>query len=47
VAAFAAYAPAWMRFLVVRYWWRLLVGLLVVPLQMSLIQLAKSYNNDW
>jgi alpha-glucoside transport system permease protein len=44
IAAFAAYALAWMRFpgrtlLVV-----LIVGLLVVPLQMSLIPLLRLYN---
>ena len=45
IAAFAAYALAWMRFpgrgLVVA----LVVGLLVVPLQMSLIPLLRLYNN--
>jgi alpha-glucoside transport system permease protein len=44
IAAFAAYALAWMRFpgraLVVV----LIVGLLVVPLQMSLIPLLRLYN---
>ncbi len=44
IAAFAAYALAWMRFpgrgLVVA----LVVGLLVVPLQMSLIPLLRMYN---
>ena len=45
IAAFAAYALAWMRFpgrgLIVA----LVVGLLVVPLQMSLIPLLSLYNN--
>jgi alpha-glucoside transport system permease protein len=45
MAAFAAYALAWMRFpgrgLIVA----LIVGLLVVPLQMSLIPLLSLYNN--
>ena len=44
IAAFAAYALAWMRFpgrgLIVA----LVVGLLVVPLQMSLIPLLRLYN---
>jgi len=44
IAAFAAYALAWMRFpgrgLIVA----LVVGLLVVPLQMSLIPLLRMYN---
>jgi alpha-glucoside transport system permease protein len=45
IAAFAAYALAWMRFagrgLVVV----IIVGLLVVPLQVSLIPLLRLYNN--
>jgi alpha-glucoside transport system permease protein len=44
IAAFAAYALAWMRFggrgLIIA----LVVGLLVVPLQMSLIPLLRMYN---
>ncbi len=44
IAAFAAYALAWMRFpgrgLIVA----IVVGLLVVPLQMSLIPLLRLYN---
>ena len=44
VAAFAAYALAWMRFPGRALLVAAVVGLLVVPLQMSLIPLLKSYN---
>jgi alpha-glucoside transport system permease protein len=44
VAAFAAYALAWMRFPGRALFVAGVVGLLVVPLQMSLIPLLKSYN---
>ncbi|MEP3350797.1 MAG: carbohydrate ABC transporter permease [Marinomonas sp.] len=44
VAAFAAYALAWMRFSGRALFIAAVVGLLVVPLQMSLIPLLKSYN---
>lgn len=44
VAAFAAYALAWMRFPGRAIMVACVVGLLVVPLQMSLIPLLKSYN---
>ncbi|AEF56443.1 carbohydrate ABC transporter permease [Marinomonas posidonica] len=44
VAAFAAYALAWMRFPGRALLIAGVVGLLVVPLQMSLIPLLKSYN---
>jgi alpha-glucoside transport system permease protein len=44
VAAFAAYALAWMRFPGRALFVAAVVGLLVVPLQMSLIPLLKSYN---
>jgi alpha-glucoside transport system permease protein len=44
IAAFAAYALAWMK-LPMRGWLiAVIVGLLVVPLQMSLIPLLKLYN---
>lgn len=44
VAAFAAYALAWMKFPGRALLVATVVGLLVVPLQMSLIPLLKSYN---
>ncbi len=44
VAAFAAYALAWMRFPGRSLILAVIVGLLVVPLQMSLIPLLKMYN---
>ncbi|MGG7516302.1 carbohydrate ABC transporter permease [Allorhizobium undicola] len=44
VAAFAAYALAWMQFPGRSLLIALIVGLLVVPLQMSLIPLLKMYN---
>jgi len=45
IAAFAAYALAWMRFPFRGLIVALVVGLLVVPLQMSLIPLLSMYNN--
>lgn len=45
MAAFAAYALAWMRFPFRGIIVALVVGLLVVPLQMSLIPLLSLYNN--
>ncbi|MCZ2722030.1 carbohydrate ABC transporter permease [Marinomonas sp. 15G1-11] len=44
VAAFAAYALAWMQFPGKALFIAAVVGLLVVPLQMSLIPLLRSYN---
>jgi len=44
LAAFAAYAFAWMRFPGRQILFAVVVGLLVVPLQMSLIPLLKLYN---
>lgn len=44
IAAFAAYAFAWMEFPGRRIIFAIVVGLLVVPLQMSLIPLLKFYN---
>ncbi len=44
MAAFAAYALAWMRFPFRGFIVALVVGLLVVPLQMSLIPLLSMYN---
>lgn len=44
IAAFAAYALSWMRIPGRNYLIALVVGLLVVPLQMSLIPLLKLYN---
>jgi alpha-glucoside transport system permease protein len=45
MAAFAAYALAWMRFPFRGLIVAVVVGLLVVPLQMSLIPLLRMYNN--
>ncbi len=45
IAAFAAYAFAWMRFPGRQFLFVVVVGLLVVPLQMSLIPLLRMYNN--
>ncbi len=45
VAAFAAYAFAWVRFPFRRALFVLVVGLLVVPLQMSLIPVLQLYAN--
>jgi alpha-glucoside transport system permease protein len=44
IAAFAAYALAWMRIPGRGFLIAIIVGLLVVPLQMSLIPLLKLYN---
>jgi alpha-glucoside transport system permease protein len=44
IAAFAAYALAWMRFPGRALLVAVVIGLLVVPLQMSLIPLLKLYN---
>ncbi len=44
IAAFAAYALAWMQFPFRGVLVALIVGLLVVPLQMSLIPLLRMYN---
>lgn len=44
IAAFAAYAFSWMEFPGRRIIFAIVVGLLVVPLQMSLIPLLKFYN---
>jgi alpha-glucoside transport system permease protein len=44
IAAFAAYALAWMQFPMRGVIVALVVGLLVVPLQMSLIPLLRIYN---
>ncbi|MCF6343672.1 MAG: carbohydrate ABC transporter permease [Devosiaceae bacterium] len=45
IAAFAAYALAWMNFSGRGILVALVVGMLVVPLQMSLIPLLRLYNN--
>jgi alpha-glucoside transport system permease protein len=45
ISAFAAYALAWMRFPFRGLIVAIVVGLLVVPLQMSLIPLLSMYNN--
>lgn len=44
VAALAAYAFAWMEFPVRRTLFAIVVGLLVVPLQMTLIPILRIYN---
>lgn len=44
IAAFAAYAFAWMRFPARQFLFAVVVGLLVVPLQMSLIPLLRMYS---
>lgn len=44
IAAFAAYAFSWMEFPGRRWLFYIVVGLLVVPLQMSLIPLLRFYN---
>jgi alpha-glucoside transport system permease protein len=46
IAAFAAYAFAWMEFPGRDLFFAILVGLLVVPLQMTLIPLLRLYNNN-
>ncbi|HEY9094190.1 MAG TPA: hypothetical protein VIN35_00490, partial [Hydrogenophaga sp.] len=45
IAAFAAYAFSWMEFPGRRWLFVIVVGLLVVPLQMSLIPLLRLYND--
>ncbi len=45
IAAFAAYALAWMRFPGRRLMFVLVVGLMVVPLQMSLLPLFRLYSS--
>ena len=45
IAAFAAYAFAWMSFPARQLLFVVVVGLLVVPLQMSLIPLLRMYNS--
>lgn len=45
IAAFAAYALAWMAFPGRRLMFILVVGLMVVPLQMSLLPLFRLYNH--
>jgi alpha-glucoside transport system permease protein len=45
IAAFAAYAFSWMEFPGRRWLFIVVVGLLVVPLQMSLIPLLRLYND--
>ena len=45
IASFAAYAFAWMQFPGRQFLFVVVVGLLVVPLQMSLIPLLRMYNN--
>jgi alpha-glucoside transport system permease protein len=49
VAAFAAYAFAWMQFPLRNLLFLVMVGLLVVPLQMTLIPVLRLYVhvNDW
>jgi alpha-glucoside transport system permease protein len=44
IAAFAAYGLAWMRFIGRRAMFVLVVGLMVVPLQTSLLPLFRMYN---
>lgn len=46
IAAFAAYAFAWMKFPGRDLFFAIVVGLLVVPLQMTLIPLLTLYNNQ-
>jgi alpha-glucoside transport system permease protein len=45
IAAFAAYGIAWMDFWGRRAFFVVVVGLMVVPLQMSLLPLFRLYNN--
>lgn len=45
IAAFAAYAFAWMRFLGRRLMFGLVVALMVVPLQVALIPILRDYQN--
>jgi alpha-glucoside transport system permease protein len=44
IAAFAAYAFAWMRFPGRPFLFAVVIGLLVVPLQMTLVPLLRTYN---
>lgn len=44
IAAFAAYSLAWMNFAGRKFMFVLVVGLMVVPLQMSLLPLFRLYN---
>ncbi|MFW6148803.1 MAG: carbohydrate ABC transporter permease [Atribacterota bacterium] len=44
IASFAAYAFAWMQFWGRRFFFILFVGLLVVPLQMTLIPILRIFN---
>lgn len=44
IAAFAAYGLAWMHFFGRKFLFVLVVGLMVVPLQMSLLPLFRMYN---
>ena len=46
IAAFAAYAFAWIRFPFRGLLFAIVVGLLVVPLQMSLIPVLRLYGAD-
>ena len=45
IATFAAYALAWMQFPGRQFFFASIVGLLVVPLQMTLIPVLRTYNN--
>jgi alpha-glucoside transport system permease protein len=45
IAAFAAYAFAWMRFPGRRILFIMVIALLVVPLQISLVPILRDYNN--
>lgn len=45
VGAFAGYAFAWLEFPGRDWWFILVIGLLVVPLQMALIPMFRIYNN--
>jgi alpha-glucoside transport system permease protein len=43
IAAFAAYGFAWMRFTGKRFWFTLVVALLVVPLQIALVPVLRDF----
>ncbi|HLO29351.1 MAG TPA: carbohydrate ABC transporter permease [Anaerolineales bacterium] len=43
IAAFAAYGFAWMRFAGKRFWFTLVVALLVVPLQIALVPVLRDF----
>ncbi len=45
IAAFAAFAFAWLPMKGRGFWFALVVALLVVPLQMTLIPILRVYNN--